>query len=110
MNLRTYKTLLCGFLLSTILFVIGAATNVGVQHINYGYMPVEIEGCTQGIILDHTHMCAGDDTRLRLLDDCIYVKNSIISLGDIGIISGEVGSSLMLLITGILVLIDSRKQ
>lgn len=109
MNLRTYKYLLRGFVLGTALFTIGALSNIGVEYINYGYMPVEIEGCSENLMLDNVHICAGNDTRLRLLDDWIYTKHNIISPGDIGIVGGEGSLGLMLLVTGILVLINKRK-
>jgi len=91
LSIRSQKNLLLSFVLSAIFLVLGGASNLLVESVNYGFMPVEISACPENLILDEHHTCAGSSTPLSLLDDRWYFGDSIYSLGDGGLFLGVTG-------------------
>lgn len=110
LSTRASKNLLWSFAFFGFLLVLGSLLNVAVEKANYGFMPVEVNNCTEYLVLDADHVCSGPSIHLRFLDDRFYFDDSIYSAGDVGIGLGNLGvMGTVFIMTG-LTLFSKRKK
>ena len=97
------RNLFVGFGLSALLTTaIGAVCNVAAVLANGGKMPVIVDYCPYGFVLDSRHMCAGVSAKLPFLIDRFVYGDYIYSLGD-----GIIGLGQVLAVAALIILIGN---